>query len=91
MIATVLILETQQKQSERGQNKMNQEIITIAAAAVQRYAETHPRPPHVTQSQAAEMLGVSRSTMSRMVKCGFYKLNKVGMIPMSQIDESIAA
>jgi len=27
----------------------------IALKAVQLYAEMHPRPPHVTQAQAAEM------------------------------------
>lgn len=30
----------------------------IALKAVQLYAEMHPRPPHVTQAQAAEMLMV---------------------------------
>lgn len=70
---------------------MNQEIITIAAAAVQRYAETHPRPTHVNQAQAAEMLGVSKPTMCKLVARGLFRLNKLGMIPIEQIDEARAA
>jgi len=37
--------------------------LQIAAKAVQIYAETHPRPTHVTQVQAAEMLNLSRYTV----------------------------
>ena len=37
----------------------------IAAKAVQMYAETHPRPTHVTQVQAAEMLNLSRYTVRK--------------------------
>ena len=36
----------------------NHDQIDIAIAAMRLYAETHPRPPHVTQSQAAEILDV---------------------------------
>ena len=32
--------------------------LDIALRAVQLYAETHPRPPHVTQSQAAREVDV---------------------------------
>lgn len=46
---------------------MNEELAT-AIKAVEIYAARHPRPPHVTQKQAAEMLNVSRPTLSRMVK-----------------------
>ena len=35
-----------------------------AAAAVRLYAESHPRPPHVTQSQAGEMLRLSPPAVS---------------------------
>ena len=69
---------------------MNSEIIAIAAAAIQRYAETHPRPPHVNQSQGATMLGISPQTMGKLVRCGIFKLNKCGLIPITQIDEAIA-
>ncbi|MGB4062535.1 MAG: helix-turn-helix domain-containing protein [Azonexus sp.] len=63
--------------------------LKIAMKAVQLYAESHPRPGHVTQEQAAEMLGISRATVSRMVKFGTLKLNKVGRIPMSDIDKAL--
>ena len=63
----------------------------IAAKAVQMYAETHPRPSQVTQDQAAEMVGVSPATISRMVKSGNIKLNKFGRIPVSEIDRAISA
>lgn len=65
--------------------------LQIAAKAVQMYAETHPRPSQVTQDQAAEMVGVSPATISRMVKSGNIKLNKFGRIPVSEIDRAISA
>ena len=70
---------------------MTPELLDIATAAVQRYAETHPRPPHVTQTQAAAMLKLSRPTISRMVKYGSLKLNECGLIPISEIDRVILA
>ncbi|MFZ2525347.1 MAG: hypothetical protein WAW87_08530 [Candidatus Ferrigenium altingense] len=70
---------------------MNSEILTIATAAVQRYAETHPRPPHVNQAQAAAMLGISPQTMGKLVRNGTFKLNKCGLIPITQIDDALAA
>ena len=65
------------------------DLTQVAIAAVRAYAETRPRPPHVTQAQAADMLRVSRATVSRMERAGTLKLNKVGMIPISQIDQAI--
>jgi len=65
--------------------------IEIAHTAVRLYAETHPRPPQVTQSQAAQMLGISRATVSRMVRGGQIRLNGCGMIPTSEIDRVLAA
>lgn len=47
------------------------------------------RPRHVTQRQAAEMLNLSNSTISRMVKAGSIRLNKCGLIPIDQIDEVV--
>ena len=64
------------------------EQLAIALEAVQRYAEMHPRPTHVTQLQAAEMLGLSRATVSRLVKAGALRLNKCGMIPIEEIDRA---
>lgn len=36
----------------------------------------------MTQKQAGEMLGLSHVTVSRMVRDGRIKLNKIGQIPM---------
>ena len=36
-----------------------------------------PRPSQVTQDQVAEMVGVSRATVSRMVKAGQLKTEQV--------------
>lgn len=66
-------------------------VIEIAARAVQLYAETHPRPPQVTQTQAAEMLGISRPTLSRMVKAGSIRLNKCGLVPITEVDRVLAS
>lgn len=66
------------------------DALTIAIMAVQHYAETHPRPPHVNQVQAAEMLDVSPQTLNKLVKNGTFKLNKLGLIPITQIDEAIS-
>jgi excisionase family DNA binding protein len=66
------------------------EIEQLAVRAVQLYAERHPRPPHVTITQAAEMLGLSRHTVSKMVRAGQFKLNKCGLIPIEQIDRALA-
>lgn len=65
--------------------------VDIAMKAIQLYAETHPRPSQVTQDQAAEMAGVSRGTISKMIKSGQLKLNDFGRIPVSEIDRAIAA
>ena len=40
--------------------------LQIAAKEVQMYAETPPRPTHVTQVQAAEMLILSRYTVRKI-------------------------
>ena len=66
---------------------MNQEsILSVAIKAVQLYAETHQRPAQVTQTQAAEMLGLSRATVNRMVQAGLVRLNKCGMIGITEVD-----
>jgi hypothetical protein len=66
------------------------EVIEIAVKAVRLYAETHPRPPHVTQKQAAVMLGMSAPTIAKMVRAGTFKLNACGLIPIEQIDAAIS-
>lgn len=67
------------------------EIIETALKAVQLYAETHPRPTHVNLGQAAEMLGVSRVTLRKIIATGEIRLNAFGMIPIEQIDRTRAA
>ena len=44
--------------------------LDIAIKAVQRYAETHPRPVDVTQKQAAQMLKRSEPTIRKMIENG---------------------
>jgi len=63
--------------------------IEIVDLAIKRYAERKPRPSHVNILQAAEMLGLSRWTVSKMVKMGTFKLNKCGLIPIEQIDAAL--
>jgi hypothetical protein len=60
--------------------------IQIAEIAIKRYAETHPRPAQVNQKQAAQMLGLSEKTVSIMVKSGRIGLNRLGFIPITEID-----
>lgn len=60
--------------------------LEIALKAVRLYAETHPRPVQVTQTQAAEMLGLSRPTVSRLIRTGQLRLNRCGLIPVVEID-----
>lgn len=67
------------------------DMLSIAMKAVQLYAETHPRPLHVTQKQAGEMLYLSAPTIGKMVKCGQLRLNGAGLIPIHQIDAILSA
>lgn len=69
----------------------NQEItgaslLATAGKAVELYAMRHPRPPHVTQQQAALMLGLHRHTISKFVDSGKLRLNRCGLIPIEQVD-----
>lgn len=66
------------------------DALNIAVQAVRIYAESHPRPPHVTQRQAAEMLGLSAPTVSKLVRSGKLRLNGAGLIPIAQIDALLA-
>lgn len=72
------------------EHHMQTNELDIAKEAVRLYAETHPRPPHVTQGQAAEMLGISRWTVAKMVESGQLRLNGCGRIPIGQIDKLLA-
>lgn len=66
------------------------EIQQIAFFAVRMYAESHPRPSSVTISQAAEMLGLSRPTVTKLIERGVLRYNKLGKIPVSEIDRALA-
>ena len=70
---------------------MSEECIQIALKAVQMYSESHPRPVQVTQQQAAEMLGISRHTVAKLIRSGAIRLNKFGYIPINEIDTAISA
>jgi predicted DNA-binding protein (UPF0251 family) len=59
---------------------------SIALKAIQLHADMHPRPTQVTQTQAAEMLGISRDTVRRLVRSGVLRLNHCGMIPVELVD-----
>lgn len=61
--------------------------LDIAVRAVQLYAERHPRPVQVTQTQAADMLGVSRWTVGKMLTAGKLRLNSCGLIPIELVDK----
>lgn len=67
------------------------ETIDIALKAIQLYAETHPRPPQVTQKQACEMLGLSHPTVRSLMRSGAIKMNECGLIPITEIDRVLAA
>ena len=69
---------------------MTSEALQIAAHAVRLYAESHPRPSHVTQAQACEIIGKSHPTVRKMIRTGELRINAAGMIPMSEIDRVLA-
>lgn len=69
---------------------MTEDAIEIAFKAVQLYAEAHPRPSSLTISQAAEMLGISRKTLSSRLKNGWVSVNSLGRIPTSEVDRLLS-
>ena len=76
------------------QAELNAMITKAADAAVQKAMallpkHNGPRPASVTQADAARMLGKSRPTINNMVKAGVFRLNKLGQIPIEQIDEAL--
>ena len=68
---------------------LHKDILAIAAAAVRLYAESHPRPLHVTKGQAAEMLGISTPTLNKLIAAGIIIMNKCGSISIGQIDAAL--
>ncbi|MDR5819837.1 helix-turn-helix domain-containing protein [Caballeronia sp. LZ043] len=68
-----------------------QEALDIAVKAVAIYAARHPRPAHVTITQAAEMLGRSRNTVTAMLARYRIQLNACGQIPIEAVDRLLAS
>ncbi|AYX28451.1 Uncharacterised protein [Burkholderia pseudomallei] len=66
------------------------DALRIATKAVEIYAGRRPRPPHVTITQAAEMLGVSRPTARRILTDARVGRNHAGMVPIEEIDRVLA-
>ncbi len=52
--------------------------------------ELRPRPSQVNISQAAEMLGLSRPTVRKLISHGNIRTNACGLIPVSEIDRALA-
>jgi excisionase family DNA binding protein len=70
--------------------RTEEEMLLIASRAIDAF-ETRPRRPvHVTIKQAAEMLGLSRHTVSKMLTTGELRYNRCGRIPIEQIDMALA-
>ena len=65
--------------------------IEIALTAIKLYAEMHPRPTQVSQTQAAQMLGLSRITVGKLLRSGALSLNACGLIPIELVDSARAA
>jgi prolyl-tRNA editing enzyme YbaK/EbsC (Cys-tRNA(Pro) deacylase) len=67
------------------------DAIDIAVKAVALYAARHPRPAHVTITQAAEMLGRSRQTVSKTLVAQGIRINALGSIPIEAIDRLLVS
>lgn len=65
--------------------------LDIAIKAVRAYAEMHPRPTQVNQTQAAQMLGLSHPVVRKLVRNGVLPLNDCGLIPVEAIDRARAS
>ncbi|MDS0850507.1 DNA-binding protein [Burkholderia cenocepacia] len=67
------------------------DVLNTAIKAVEIYAARHPRPPHVTITQAAEMLGRSRNTIATMLTRYRISLNACGQIPIESVDRLLVS
>lgn len=67
------------------------DMLAVAFQAVRLYAETHPRPLHVTLGQAAEMLGIPMDLLMKMMSSKKLRLNDCGLIPIGDIDQVLAS
>lgn len=76
---------------EQPQTLCEATALDIAFQAVRLYAETHPRPMHVTLAQAAEMLGIPMDSLMKMMSGKKLRLNDCGLIPIGDIDQVLAS
>lgn len=60
-----------------------------AEIAVRKVLAERPRPPHVNRGQAAEMLGVSRHTVTEYIRHGILTVNDFGLIPITEVDKAL--
>lgn len=66
-------------------------MLEVAFQAVRLYAETHPRPLHVTLGQTAEMLGIPMDSLMKLMSGKKLRLNDCGLIPIGDIDRLLAS
>jgi len=64
----------------------DEQMLLLIDRAIVEFEREPKRPPHVTQAVAADMLGLSRATVGKLVRTGELRLNGVGRIPIGQID-----
>ena len=71
------------------------ELLLMIQDAVERGVATalslRPRPTSVNFEQASEMLGISSKTVSNMARQGRIKRNKLGRIPIAEIDRILSS
>ncbi|MDF0500845.1 helix-turn-helix domain-containing protein [Burkholderia cenocepacia] len=76
--------------SLRGTPLTDEQMLLLIDRAIAEFERQPKRPPHLTQAQAADMLGLSRATVGKLVRSGELRLNGVGRIPIGQIDMFLA-
>lgn len=76
---------------EQPQTLCEATALDVAFQAVRLYAETHPRPMHVTLGQAAEMLGIPMDSLMKMMSGKKLRFNDCGLIPIGDIDQVLAS
>lgn len=59
----------------------------IDLQTIATYVAMHPRPSHVTQTQASEMLGLAVPTFRKLVISGKIKRNACGLFPITEVDK----
>lgn len=92
MQAVVLTYTPTQAPAQQTEQRyyLEADVMNMMTKAVRMALESHPRPVQVNQSQAAEMLGVSRPTVQALIRAGTLRLNSCGLIPIGEIDRALA-